>query len=172
MKRVLAVVIFVCTLASSQLAMADGGPFGLGVILFEPTGLTGKYFISNANAIDFHVGVEGFGNHRHEDLGLYADYLYHIDIGVHTSYFDLPLYLGPGAALIFIDNDGTYCTKFGCYDRDDDGAMALAARMPLGLAFLFSRFAGEAFVELSLQLFIIPDVWADLDGAIGFRYYF
>ena len=40
----------------------SGGPFGLGIILFEPTGLTGKYFIDDMMAIDFHLGLEGIDN--------------------------------------------------------------------------------------------------------------
>jgi hypothetical protein len=31
---------------------APGGPFGLGIILGEPTGITGKYFMDNQYAID------------------------------------------------------------------------------------------------------------------------
>ena len=85
------------------------------------------------------------------------------------SWATLPLYVGPGLALIIIDDD-RYCSRFRCYDNDDD--LALAVRAPFGLAFWFSKFSGEAFVELTTTLLLIPDVDIDLDAAIGFRYYF
>ena len=170
-----------CILASLTLLMlltcagqADAhpkknGPFGLGVILYEPTGLTGKYFMTSDQALDFHIGLDGLGNDHGDEVGFYVDYLFHFDMGVNTPYFAMPLYLGPGGALIF-DDDDRYCTKWECYDRDED--LYLMARMPLGLSFLFTRFGGEAFIELALQMLLIPDIDLDLDAALGFRYYF
>ena len=35
---------------------------GLGIILGDPTGITGKYFVSNDFAIDFHLGLDGIGD--------------------------------------------------------------------------------------------------------------
>lgn len=152
------------------------GPFGLGVILGEPTGLTGKYFFTDMIGLDFHIGIEGLDDHRHEDFGLYADLLFHFPVG-EFSWATLPLYIGPGLALIF-DDDHCFRTRFGRHcDRyhrfDDDGIdLHLAIRAPFGLAFWFSKFGGEAFVELTLQLFVLQHVDVDLDFATGFRYYF
>ena len=161
-----------CCLGLSHLAHAHpkaNGPFGLGVILYEPTGVTGKYFFTNTEALDFHIGLDGLGRYHHENIGFYVDYLFHFDVGVNTTYFSMPLYLGPGGTLILADRD-RYCTKFRCYDEDTN--VYLAVRMPFGLAFWFTKFGGEAFIELSLQLFVIPRIDLDLDAALGFRYYF
>ena len=144
----------------------DGGPFGLGIMLGLPTALTAKYWIDKEQALDFHIGADDFGNGG--TVGFYGDYLFHIDVGVKTPYFRLPLYVGPGAALLFNDR-GRYCTFSRCRGRDE---LALAARVPFGVAFLFKKFNGEAFVELATQLFLVPFVDFDLGAAVGFRFYF
>ena len=46
-------------------------------------------------ALDFHLGVAGF--HRHGDIGIYADYLFHFDTGLR-KFGALPTV---GAALAF-----------------------------------------------------------------------
>ena len=57
-----------------------------------------------------------------------------------------------------------------CQDTDDD--VAVAIRGPFGLSFLFKKFSGEAFVELTPELYVIPDFEFELGFALGFRYYF
>lgn len=146
-----------------------GGPFGLGIILGDPTGITGKYWVAGNQAIDFHLGVDGFGGRGfNNDLGLYADYLFHFPL-TNISAFRLDFYVGPGLALI-LDFDDRYCTKFRCYDRDS--GIGLAIRAPIGLAMLFNSFSGELFLELPLNVWLVPFQDFDLDVALGFRYYF
>ena len=70
--------------------------------------------------------------------------------------------------MLFSDS-GRYCTWSRCRSRDD---LAVAARVPVGIAFLFKRFNGEAFLEVATQLFVVPFVDIDLGAALGFRYYF
>lgn len=175
---VAALLVLVLAPPDAQAHPRKNGPFGIGVILGEPTGLTGKYFFDDMMALDFHVGVEGFDNDRHDNVALYVDFLFHFPVG-EFSWATLPLYVGPGLTLVF-DDDDCYHTRFGkyCEDRDrdrfddDDLDIHLAIRAPFGLAFWFSKFGGEAFVEIALQLFLIEHVDIDLDFATGFRYYF
>jgi len=49
-------LLLVFTLASVAHAQR-GGDFGLGLIIGDPTGLSGKGFVSETNAIDFAVGL-------------------------------------------------------------------------------------------------------------------
>lgn len=145
-----------------------GGPFGIGIILNEPTGITAKYWMGSDQALDFHLGADGLDHRRRSELGIYVDYLFHFDTGVNAQYFSMPFYIGPGGGLI-ISDDNYHCTRFnGCSDND----VFLAARMPLGLAFLFTRFGGEAFIELVPSMLIIPVFDFDIDAALGFRFYF
>jgi hypothetical protein len=156
--------------APAQAQPAKGGDFGLGVILGDPSGFTGKVFFSPTQALDFHIGIAGF--YRHGELGVYADYLFHFDTGLRSSVLALPIYFGPGLGLVFDYDDGyRYCTKFRCYDWRDNGVW-FALRVPVGVALWFKKFAGEVFLEVIPTLYLIRHADFDLDVAAGFRYYF
>ena len=78
MRPLLLVLSSLFSLALAPSAHAQrGGDFGLGLIIGDPTGLSGKGFVSETNAIDFAVGFSFIhGDH----LQLHADYLWHFDI--------------------------------------------------------------------------------------------
>ncbi len=140
-------------------ARADGGPFGLGLILGSPTGLSGKVYFNKMNALDFAVG-EAFINQR--GFHLHADFLWHPVMLTQTDAFFLPLYLGIGA-------------RFLNHDRKDENDEHLGVRAPLGFLFDFRRVPLDVFFELALIVDFVrhggSDV-VDLNAAIGIRYYF
>lgn len=155
-------------------AEAKGGPFGLGIIGGNPTGLTGKYFFDREGALDFHLGIGGWGAGRHRDFGIYVDYLHHFDLGVRNSVLQsMAIYVGGGGEIIFDDNDGRYCGKWRCYDYEDgDSDIWIAARAPIGLNLMFGKVPLELFLEIVPTLYIIQDIWFDIDLALGLRFYF
>ena len=64
--------------------------FGLGLMIGAPTGLSGKYFLTESTALDF--GVGGIGYYRGRDgLHLHADHLWHPLSLVSDEAFDQPL---------------------------------------------------------------------------------
>jgi hypothetical protein len=144
--------------------------FGLGIMLGSPTGLSGKWFVGAAEAIDFGIGFIGrYGRHR-DGLHIHADYLWHPVTLVKTEPFYLPLYVGIGG-------------RFWDYDYDDDGndnfeGSALGLRLPAGIAFDFNEIPLDAFFELAfvLDLFLNDDygddLGVDLSAAVGVRYWF
>ena len=76
------------------------GTFGIGVVLGEPTGVSGKYWLSEQTAIDGAFGYS-FGDRFRVSM----DYL------VHTNAFEapeFPLYYGVGGA---ISGDRGYIAK-------------------------------------------------------------
>lgn len=169
LRLVLALPLLLALAPSSQAhPYGPNGDFGLGIIINEPTGLTGKYWLSKDQALDFHIGVNAIEHGA--DVGLYFDYLFHFDTGLKSSALAMPLYIGPGVALIF-DDDGYYCTRWNRCRRYHDDDLWLAIRMPLGLSFAFKKFAGEAFLEVASAIVIAPDVFFDFDVAVGFRFY-
>lgn len=138
--------------------------FGLGIMLGAPSGLSGKYFVSPSHAIDFGIGAVRYYRRR-DGLHLHADYLWHPVSLASTRPFELPLYFGIGGrAFDFDDNE-----------FDDDG-FALGVRAPLGVAFDFNNVPLDVFFELALVVDFLFDyrdeIFADLNGAIGVRYYF
>lgn len=148
----------VLTLAVAS-ARAEGGPFGLGLILGSPTGIDGKIYFNKQNALDFAVG-EAFVNER--GLHIHADYLWHPVMLTQDEAFFLPLYLGIGGR--FLD-----------HERHTDSAAHLGARAPIGILFDFKRIPLDIFLEVALIVDIIrpsEDDVVDLNVGVGVRYYF
>jgi hypothetical protein len=66
--------VFTMVLVPQSKAQTSNGDFGLGFILGEPTGLSGKLFLGESRALDFGAAWS-FGNNS--NLHLHADYLIH-----------------------------------------------------------------------------------------------
>jgi hypothetical protein len=157
---------FLLVTAASSARAQQGGNFGLGLVIGDPTGLSGKTFVSETNAIDFAVGL-GFidGNHLH----VHADYLWHFDIKRWSS-VQLDLHLGVGPKLgIGLGHDDGPSEKKG---RGHDDWIGIGARAPIGLTVRFLDAPFDVFVEIAAGLWIIEDPGFDLDAAIGGRYWF
>ena len=134
-------------------AYAAGGPFGLGIIVGEPTGLSGKLFLSDANAIDGAVAWSFSGDNS---FHLHGDYLYHNYTLFDVEKGKLPLYFGIGARINFRE------------DADDN----IGIRIPVGLTYLFDGAPFDVFVEVVPVLELTPDTEFELEGAFGGRFYF
>lgn len=79
-KKLVALALAAIALHCSSLAQDRG--FGLGVILGEPTGLSGKYWVSSKNAID---GGLAWSFRRSGFFHVHADYLWHFPLKVETD---------------------------------------------------------------------------------------
>lgn len=136
--------------------------FGLGLMLGAPTGLSGKYYLSSDNALDFGVGFIRYYRER-DGLHLHLDYLWHPVSLVSAAAFEMPLYVGVGGRLFDFD------------DNNDD-AFAVGVRAPIGIAFDFNNAPLDVFFELAFVLDFFSGysdrVGADVNGAIGVRFYF
>lgn len=156
-------LLLLFTLSRTANAQA-GGDFGLGLIIGDPTGLSGKGFVSETNAIDFAVGLAFIdGDHLH----VHADYLWHFDIKRWSSaQLDLHLGVGPKLGMHF-GKDGPP----GRPDRDDEW-IGIGARGPFGLTMRFLEAPFDIFLEVAAGLWIVPDPHFDLDAAIGGRFWF
>jgi hypothetical protein len=148
------------SVAARGAAAQESRDFGLGIIIGDPTGLSGKAFVSPDNAIDFAVGL-GLLHGKH--LAIHADYLWHFRLDEWSSgRFDLYAGVGP---------------KLGIHDKGwkgprGDGHVLLGARAPLGVAVMFLEAPFDVFVEIAAGLWVVEKVGLDLDAAIGARYWF
>jgi len=175
MKRTLILLGFALTLVASSTVDARPRPssgrrfqanksFGLGLMLGAPSGLSGKYYLTGDTALDFGVGVYHRFGHR-DGLHVHADFLWHPVSLLATPAFELPLYFGLGGR---IWDHGTYRNDY--YDHTHIGL-----RAPLGIIFDFNRVPLDIFLELAMVVDVFVDdehSYADLNGAIGVRYYF
>jgi len=132
-------------------ARAEGGSFGLGLILGQPTGVTGAFELSDHTAIDAAVG---FGWVRDRDFYVHVEFDYFLPTLVKGGSAELSAYLGIGGFFFAHSDPG-----FG-------------ARAPFGLSVDFTSVPLQIFGEASLLLLLTPASDLDVRGAIGFRYYF
>jgi hypothetical protein len=148
--------------------------FGLGLELGEPTGLTGKYFLNDSNALDFGLGYIYHSYYYGDDgVHVYADYLWHPLSLVSAQAFELPLYIGVGGR--FWDFD--YCYQRVC----DYGGSAFGIRVPFGVAFDFNQVPLDVFISLVPVFDFISGDYYDryrdrthfgLDFSVGIRFWF
>src|SRR5262245_50113186 len=148
-----AAALLVLSLASP--ARADHGAFGLGIIVGRPTGLTGEYELGDNTAIDMALGLDLFeGRHFYA----HADFLFILPDLLGGGQVGLSPYLGPG---VYIADVG-----------GNNGRLGLGLHAPFGLSLDFTRAPLQIFLELSVNLSLVPGVDAGIGGAGGFRYYF
>lgn len=147
----------VCAASFSVIALLGGvshadepGKFGIGLIVGDPSGVSGKHNLGPM-AIDWAVGfglIEGAGLHGH------VDWLWNHDLA-SLDRADLGLHFGVGPKIALF-NDFTW----------------IGARAPVGVNFNFSRVPIDVFVEVAAGLWIIEDTDFDIDAAAGARWWF
>lgn len=142
-----------------MVSSAAAEKFGLGIIQGDPTGLSGKFWLSNQQAI---AGGVAWSFRKGGTLHLHGDYIFHHDLsgevkgdlqkGLKTAH---PyLYYGVGGRL-----------KDEIQDR-------ISVRFPIGLTTQFNNAPIDAFIEIVPLLDLAPATEFDLNAAIGARFYF
>jgi hypothetical protein len=130
------------------------GLLGLGVVLGEPTGVNGKYWLSKHTAVDGAFGYS-FGDRFRFSM----DYLVHTDALLSE---DFSFYYGIGGA---ISGGRGYIAK------PRPGDFALGARGVIGVSHFFKRAPLDAFLELAPIIFIAPPLGLSTDFCFGIRVY-
>ena len=148
---------------------------GLGFMLGDPTGITGKYWVSPTNAIDFGIGFTtyglGYGQecftdnngnvhcNGYYDTSINVDYLWQSKL-VRNPTIQLDFYVGVGGRIFFLG------------DRNFKYGVDLAARAPIGLALMFTNPSFlELYFEVTPSIYLLPLGFAP-EGGIGARIYF
>lgn len=158
------IVVFIILMTASGAGAEDG--FGVGVILGEPTGVSVKKWISGETAID---GAAAWSFSDDESFQIHADYLIH-KFGILKApkvSGRLPVYFGVGIRVKFEDEDDSWK---GHDDEDDD--VRVGVRIPFGISYLLAKEPVEFFAEIVPILDLAPDTDADLNAAVGARFYF
>ena len=129
---------------------AQDSGFGIGVMLGEPTGLSAKMWTSRTTAAQFGAAWS-FENYFH----VHGDFIMHKYDLINVSKGELPVYFGLGARILFSDPD-----------------MKIGVRVPVGLDYHFAGGPFDLFFEVVPILNLVPSTDFDINGAIGFRYFF
>lgn len=155
-----AVFIFIAAAPVTDAQSPGGKRFGFGIILGEPTGGTGKYWLGSQNALAFSIGASYFGSPR---LGV--DYLWHINA------FDsdiVSMYAGPGGIIGFGRGSGLWGNSSL---RRSGGEAGLAGRGIFGLNVIPRDTPLEVFLEIGVLMGLAPNFGSTADAALGVRFY-
>jgi hypothetical protein len=141
----------------------SNGTFGLGLELGGPSGINGKYFLSDSGALNFGLGADGYYRGRGDGLHLYFDYLWHPLSLANPPEFQLPFYVGIGG-------------RIWDFSDDNDDAVAFGIRVPIGVAFDFNNVPLDVFIQLTPTLDFFSG-YADnagfwFDFSVGIRFWF
>lgn len=133
---------------------AHGGQFGLGVIIGEPTGISGKLWTGSLTAVDM---AAAWSLDEPNELHLHADWLFHSFGIIKVEKGSLPIYYGVGGRVMFAEGN-----------RDDH----VGIRIPVGLAYIFATAPVDIFLEVVPILDLTPDTDLEVNAGIGVRYFF
>ncbi len=148
--RKLALAMFIMVASGGMLQAQDKG-FGLGIILGEPTGISGKQWMSPTTAIDG-AAAWNFGSGGY--LHIHADYLFHNYDILKVKEGRLPLYFGIGGRIGF------------------SSKTVVGLRGVVGVAYQFSGAPIDAFLELAPLMDLVPGTSFHMQGGIGARFFF
>jgi hypothetical protein len=150
-------ILAVCFLMSVSFGTATAGSnssgFGLGIMLGEPSGLSGKLWSGGNNAFDFGLA---WSTGKNSGMAFHADYVWHKMDMINVDEGALPFYYGVGV-------------RYRDRDNSDDN---IGIRVPFGLDYLFAQSAFDVFLEIVPILDLSPDTDFDINVAIGGRYFF
>jgi len=151
MKRTIIISLFVFTILKVSFAQESG--YGAGIMLGEPSGLNGKYWLDNSQAVDLGVAAGLLGDGA--GFSIHADYLYHVNDLVKWKY-KTPFYYGFGLRMRF----------------PSDNKMNFGVRGTVGLLMYLKEYPMDIFLEVAPSFRLLPTTGLDIDIAIGSRYFF
>jgi hypothetical protein len=137
-----------------------GQNLGLGAIVGSPTGLSFKYALAKQSALAAHAGWSFIGD---KGIHLTGDYQYLFPMVIETAegteISDFTPYVAAGGRFRFKKDEET-----------DDNEFHLGIRIGGGVEYLITRFG--IFLEVVPVVDVIPSTTFDLEGGVGFLFYF
>ena len=143
-----------CLFLMSQITFAAGRDLGVGVTLFDPSGLTFKKWLDKERAFD---GAIGWGS---ESIYIHANYLIHKLNVVKENGIGLDLYYGIGGRFLNTDNNSK-----------KESETKLGIRIPGGAEVFFRSTQLGVFAEIGLILDIVEETSTAVGVSLGIRYY-
>lgn len=132
---------------------AHAEDLGVGVILGDPSGLSGKMKLDGNHSID---GALAYSSGKHSGTQFHADYLWDRARSWGTTQGPLDMYYGLGGRLI-------------SYSDENKSKISIGPRGSLGLSFNINNPNLELFGEIAMVLEVTPSMSADLDAGVGAR---
>lgn len=130
----------------------------IGIILGDPTGVSGKYWLNDTQAFDLAISWrtgtigEVKNSESKTSLTVHSTYLIH-DYSVFSNKH-LPAYYGVGGT-ISLQKD-----------------LAVGIRGAVGIDYLFPNLPLDAFIEFAPTFYLIPSSVFHIGFGLGIRYHF
>ncbi|WP_141734508.1 hypothetical protein [Oligoflexus tunisiensis] len=153
LRKLLRATLLMLTVASPAHA-ATHGPFGLGISLIDPTGISANYYHEKQKSF---AAALGWGD---DYLRLNLDHLWYRRDIIVIDRIPIDLYFGVGARYYQHEK------------RNNDDESEIGIRFPVGVAYIFRKVPIQLFGELGPALVIVDESAFIIDIAIGGRYYF
>ena len=149
---------------------AGSGPFGLGIVLGDPTAITGKYNLDERSAIDMGLAFD----FSRWNL-IYGDYHFMFPgafRGNNAFVNQLSPYVGVGGILVMSNQDTVETRKQRYFNSTTDSRVALGIRIPLGIEWRTPSIPLGVFLELVPGIIVIPNTTSFTNAGLGVRYFF
>lgn len=125
---------------------------GVGMMIGNPTGVNGKYWLEGNRAVDAGLGMS-FG--RRSELSIHGDYLFHQREALYyNDVHPLDLYYGIGGRMEFSEG------------------LEIGVRLPVGITHFFEERNADVFTEVAPVVDFISKVGIEFHFVLGARYYF
>jgi hypothetical protein len=131
------------------------GPMGLGIFLGQPTGITFEMDLSASSWLDFKAAWNLAGGNNGNSILLQGNYEYAFPGMITMGEESFTPFVGGGAVMTIYD-----------------GGVGFGARVPAGVSYRFRTVPVELFVELGLDLYLVPATDIGFSGGLGARYRF
>lgn len=138
-------------------------PFGLGLVLGAPSGVTGKVYFDPSHALEFTAAAWASSRFGWDGYYAHVVYLWHPSLLTRQSGFLLSWHVGVGG---FVTDGG----GLG-WDPDYDWTHG-GVRGVVGLDLDLTRAPFQFFADLGLNASVLPGFWGDGTLGVGARYYF
>jgi hypothetical protein len=145
-------VVLMTILWGLQLQAATRDDKAIGVMLGNPTGLNGKYWLGKREAVDAGIGLSPG---RNSSLSLHSSYLWHNESAFYFyDDYALDFYFGAGARMEFAQD------------------VEMGLRLPVGLVHNLTEQRADVFVEVAPIIDFVARFGFELHILAGGRYYF
>ncbi len=150
-------VLGLALLSTTAHAGTAHGPFGLGLIVGEPTGVSTIYNLDDSQSIDAGIGWSFTNSGK---FHLHTDYLRHFHSIIDVDSGSVDMHYGLGARIKMEENN----------KKEDETYFGV--RIPVGLDYNFENMPIDIFLEAALIVDLAPETRADFNAGIGGRWYF
>lgn len=164
--KLIAIVLISLLLNSGTLKAqeSESKRFSFGFIVGDPLGVTMKYRLGNAEALDISFGADYFGSPRLQIDNVWQFNPFHSNV--------VKPYAGAGLAVAFARGSNLFFSKEPKHESFallEDNKFGLGVRAIFGLSITPESSPLEFFVETGPLVGLNSILETDIDGAIGLR---